>query len=103
MQWNQFKTDAVPSITSELIKIKGNNGDEIHAISTRPAGNGPYPSIVLIHHLPGWDEVYTEFGRRFAFHGFATLSPDLYCRVGHGTPDDVAAKARAEGGVADSQ
>ena len=31
------------------------------------------------------------------------IVPDLYCREGHGTPDDVAAKVRADGGVADAQ
>ena len=29
------------------------------------------------------------------------ICPDLYERFGHGTPDDVTAKARGEGGVAD--
>jgi len=26
------------------------------------------------------------------------MCPDLYCRFGHGTPDDVAATVRAQGG-----
>ena len=95
MQWNQFQTNAVPSTLSEFISIKGNNGDSINAYYSHPTGPGPHPGIVLIHHLPGWDEVYAEFTRRFAFHGFAAISPDLYSRVGSGTPDDVAAKARA--------
>ena len=42
----------------------------------------------------GWDEFYRETARRFAQHGFQTLCPDLYCRFGHGTPDDVTATAR---------
>jgi carboxymethylenebutenolidase len=58
---------------------------------------------VLIHHLPGWDELYQEFTRRFANHGYIAVCPDLYCRDGHGTPDDVAAKVRAGGGIADSR
>jgi len=32
-----------------------------------------------------------------------TISPNLYYRDGHGTPEDVAAKVRAAGGVADDQ
>ncbi|MCA9992623.1 MAG: dienelactone hydrolase family protein, partial [Anaerolineales bacterium] len=31
------------------------------------------------------------------------MSPNLYFRAGHGTPEDVAARVRAEGGVADEQ
>ena len=77
------------------------------AISSTPTwpGTGPrtLPGMVLIHHLPGWDELYREFTRRFAHHGFVTISPNLYYRDGHGTPEDVAAKVRAAGGVPDAQ
>ena len=103
MQWNQFQTDAVPAITAELITITGQNGDTIHAYHARPAGDGPFPGVVLVHHLPGWDELYLEFTRRFAQHGYAAICPDLYCRAGHGAPDDVAARVRGAGGVADAQ
>ncbi len=103
MQWNQFPTDAVPTITSEFITISGHNGDQIHAYTARPTGNDPVPGVVLVHHLPGWDELYLEFARRFAQHGYAAICPDLYCRAGHGSPDDVAAKVRGAGGVPDAQ
>jgi carboxymethylenebutenolidase len=56
---------------------------------------------VAVHHLPGWDEFYREFSDRLARHGYSVICPDLYSRYGHGTPDDVAAKVRAEGGVPD--
>ena len=103
MPWNQFQTDAVPTITTAFITITGQDGDRIHAYTARPAGDGPVPGVVLVHHLPGWDELYLEFTRRFAQHGYAAICPDLYCRAGHGSPDDVAAKVRGAGGVADAQ
>ena len=53
--------------------------------------------------MPGWDEWYREATRRFAHHGYAALSPDLYARYGHGTAEDVAAAARRAGGVPDEQ
>src|SRR6185437_11114803 len=59
------------------------------------------PGIVLVHHLPGWDEFYQEFAERLARHGYDVTCPDLYCRSGHGTPDDIAAKVRSEGGALD--
>jgi carboxymethylenebutenolidase len=59
--------------------------------------------VVLLHHMPGWDEWYREATRRFAYHGYVSLSPNLYDRVGHGTPEDVAVKVRADGGIADDQ
>ena len=53
--WNQFNTANYEGMIAETVTIKGHNGDQINAYSARPIGSGPYPSIVLIHHLPGWD------------------------------------------------
>lgn len=101
--WNVFKTDVEQGIVAGITSYSGGGGDSIHAYVARPDGPGPYPGVVLVHHLPGWDEFYQEFTRRFANHGFIAISPDLYCRDGHGTPDDVAAKVRAEGGAPDQR
>lgn len=101
--WNSFDTASVPSISAGPLQFAGANGDQIHAYVARPEGAGPFPGVVLMMHMPGWDELYQEFTRRFANHGFTAICPDLYCRVGHGSPDDIAAKVRAEGGVPDDQ
>jgi carboxymethylenebutenolidase len=101
--WNSFDTANAPSITAGPIQLAGANGDQIHAYLARPDGDGPYPGVVVIMHMPGWDEYYAEFTRRLAAHGYSALCPDLYCRAGHGTPDEVAAKVRADGGVPDDQ
>lgn len=101
--WNTFKTDSQQGIVAGTTSIAGGGGDLIHAYVARPEGPGPFPGIVLVHHLPGWDEIYQEFTRRFANHGYTAICPDLYCRDGHGTPDDVAAKVRAEGGAPDDR
>lgn len=99
--WNQFDTGANDAMSAEVINYKGWNGDSVNAYFVRPMGEGPYPGIVLIHHMPGWDEFYRETARRFAQHGYVTICPNLYSRYGQGTPDDMAAKARGEGGVPD--
>ena len=70
------------SMIAETIKITGHNGDSINAYTARPMGAGPFPGVVLIHHLPGWDETYREFTRRFAHHGYAAISHNLYDRIG---------------------
>ncbi len=88
---------------AETITINGDQNDLISAYLARPLGPGPFPGIVLIHHLPGWDEWYREATRKFAHHGYVALSHNLYHRVGQGNANDVAAKVRAEGGVADAQ
>ena len=98
-----YQTNQYEGMLAETVIIRGANGDLINAYLAKPLGPGPYPGMVLIHHLPGWDEWYREATRKFAHHGFVTISPNLYYRDGHGTPEDVAAKVRAAGGVPDSQ
>jgi carboxymethylenebutenolidase len=98
-----YQTDQYEGMLAETIMIQGAGGDAINAYYARPLGAGPFPGIVLIHHMPGWDEWYREATRKFAHHGYAALSPNLYYRAGHGAPDDVAAKVRAAGGVPDDQ
>ena len=101
--WNSFDTGAVDGMTTTVTQIAGANGEKIHAYVARPEGKGPFPGIVLIHHMPGWDELYREFTRRMAQHGYNAICPDLYCRLGHGVPDEVTQKMRAAGGIADDQ
>ena len=99
--WNSYRTDQQMGMRAGTTTYRAGNGDQIHAYVASPEGDGPFPGVVVIHHMPGWDEFYQEFSRRLANHGYAVICPDLYCRTGHGTPDDVAAAIRAEGGVAD--
>ena len=98
-----YQTNMYEGMLAETITMHGANGDMINAYFARPLGAGPFPGMVLIHHMPGWDEWYRETTRKFAHHGYATVSPNLYFRAGHGTPEDVAAKVRAAGGVPDDQ
>jgi carboxymethylenebutenolidase len=99
--WNDLNTGDYEGMLAETVVMAGHNGDTIHAYLARPLGAGPFPGIVLIPHLPGWDEFFREMTRRFAQHGYVSICPDIYCRFGHGTSPEIAAKARAEGGVAD--
>jgi carboxymethylenebutenolidase len=98
--WNSFSTDSPGGLAAEVITFPGGQGDEIHAWVAAP-DTEPTPGIVAVHHMPGWDEFYREFSERLARHGYTVICPDLYCRFGHGRPDDVAARVRSQGGVAD--
>lgn len=98
-----YSTDMYEGMLAETITITGANGELINAYFARPLGSGPFPGMVVVHHMPGWDEWYRETTRKFAQHGYAALSPNLYFRTGHGTPEDVAAKVRSTGGVPDDQ
>ena len=91
------------SMLAETVAFTGHKGDVGEAYYARPLGAGPWPGVVLIHHMPGWDEWIKEATRKLAYHGLATISPHLYFREGPGTPDDVGARVRAAGGVSDEQ
>jgi carboxymethylenebutenolidase len=98
-----YQTNQYEGMLAETVTVTGHKSDVINAYYARPLGPGPYPGMVIIHHAPGWDEWYRECARRFAHHGYATISPNLYFRDGHGTAEDVGAKVRAAGGVPDDQ
>ncbi|MCU0485221.1 MAG: dienelactone hydrolase family protein [Anaerolineales bacterium] len=98
-----YQTNMYEGMLAETITLAGYQGDLINAYFARPLGAGPFPGVVLIHHLPGWDTWYREATRKFAAQGYAALCPNLYYREGHGTPEDVAARARAHGGAPDEQ
>jgi carboxymethylenebutenolidase len=100
--WNDFTTDGVVGIRAEITTYPGGNGDEIHAYVARPLAESKRGAVVLLHHMPGWDEFYQETAERLARHGYDVIVPDLYCRFGHGSPDDMSAKVRSEGGVPDA-
>jgi carboxymethylenebutenolidase len=88
---------------SEMVTFKGHKGDTGEAYYSRPSRAGRFPGMLVIHHLPGWDEWIMEVTRKFAHHGFAAIAPHLYFRDGPGSPDDIGARVRAAGGVADEQ
>jgi carboxymethylenebutenolidase len=89
---------------AETVKVTGHDGDTIAAYLARPLGPGPHPGVLVIHHMPGWDEATKEITRRFAHHGYAAIMPNLHYREGpDAAPDDAAAAARAKGGVPDQR
>jgi carboxymethylenebutenolidase len=94
---------AFRNIQTEMIGYTGHNRDKGEAYYARPQGNGPFPGIVVIHHMPGWDEWTCEVARKFAHHGYAAVAPSLYFRVGNGADEAVVAKVRGDGGNPDDQ
>lgn len=91
-------------LLAETVTITGQDDDEIGAYLARPLGPGPYPGVLVVHHAPGWDEGTKEIARRFAYHGYIAISPNLYHRYGPGlAPDDAAAAARAGAWISTEQ
>ncbi len=87
---------------AETISIPGHGGRYIHAFYSRPIGEGKFPGLLLIPHMPGWDEYCRETARRFSEHGYSVLCPNIYEDFGDGTPGEVTMRMRETGMVHDS-
>ncbi len=98
---HEYTTDMYEGIVAETVGLPGQGGDTIRGYLARPLGPGPFPGVVLIHNILGYSDWYHEATRTFAHHGYVALCPNLYHRRGDGVPEDVAAQARASGGLAD--
>lgn len=84
--------------------VVGHGGDQIEAYAALPTGPGPRGGVVVIHHMPGFDDATKEITRRFASMGYAAVCPNLHHREAPGAlPDDASAAVRAAGGVPDER
>lgn len=91
------------NMLAEAIRMYGHNDDLIDAYLARPTGTGPYPGVVVIHHMPGWDSGSLEITRKFAFNGYNTICPDLHYRQGKGNATENAISVREAGGMPDDR
>jgi carboxymethylenebutenolidase len=88
---NYALADMVPEgdarISSEMLTFEGGSG-----YLARPAKEGKYPGVVVIHENRGLNPHIKDIARRLGVEGFAVLAPDYLSTLG-GTPAD-ADKAR---------
>jgi len=68
----------------------GGNGDKIRGYLVQPAGNGPWPAILVIHENRGLNPYIEDVARRAAVDGFLALAPDGLTPLGGypGNDDD---------------
>ena len=92
------------AIIAESTEVAGHGGDLIEAYLARPAEGDGQPSVLVLHHMPGYDRASKEIVRTFAVYGYAALMPNLHHRYAPGAKaTDAAAAARDAGGVPDEQ
>ncbi len=91
------------ALMAETVNLRGHNDDLINAHFARPLGKGPYPGVVLLHHMPGWDEAQKEMTYRFAAHGYLALMPNMHFREGLGSAKENSESIKAKGGMPDDR
>jgi carboxymethylenebutenolidase len=91
-------------IRAETIHFNAFNGDSVEAYLAQSVTEDKVGGVVVIHHLPGYDEATKEITRKFAANGYNSLCVNLYSREAPGaSSDDAAATVRAIGGVPDER
>lgn len=65
------------------------DGGAMRCYASAPAGNGPFPAVVVIQHAGGVDEFICAMSDRLAEAGYLALAPDLYHRDDPNTSDDA--------------
>ena len=68
----------------------GGNADKIRGYLAHPAGNGPFPAVLVIHENRGLNPYIEDVARRAAVEGFLALAPDGLSPLGGypGNDDD---------------
>src|ERR1035437_724225 len=90
------------TISGETVQMRGFHDDTIDAYMARPTGKGKFPGVVVVHHMPGWDEPSIEITRKFAQHGYTAICPNLHFRGGKAIPEANSAAMREAGGPTDA-
>jgi carboxymethylenebutenolidase len=85
------------SFTDERIKPKyveydspGGSSGKMRGYLVKPAGDGPFPAVLVVHENRGLNPYIEDVARRFAVEGFLALAPDGLAPIGGypGNDDD---------------
>jgi carboxymethylenebutenolidase len=66
----------VPS--SEEVRVSLPGGKQLRAAVSRPAGDGPFPGVLVLHEIFGLNNDMRRIADRLAGEGYVALAPDLY-------------------------
>jgi carboxymethylenebutenolidase len=60
----------------------GGNSGQMRGYLVQPAGNGPFPTVLVVHENRGLNPYIEDVARRAAVEGFLALAPDGLFPVG---------------------
>lgn len=99
----QYAQAQTVSFTDDRIKATyvsydspGGNSGKMRGYLVQPKGDGPFPSVLVVHENRGLNPYIEDVARRFAVEGFLALAPDALAAAG-GYPgnDDDGRKMQA--------
>jgi carboxymethylenebutenolidase len=68
------------------------DGETMRCYVAVPAGEGPFPAVVVIQHAGGVDAFVQEMAGRFAAAGYVAVAPELYHRQDPDSGEDMLAR-----------
>ncbi len=82
-------------ISAEYVKYpsSGGNAADMRGYLVSPRGDGPFPSVVVVHENRGRNPYIEDVARRLAVAGFLALAPDALWAVGGYPGNDDEGKA----------
>ena len=99
-----YQTNMYEGMLAETITMPGLDNDLINAyFAPARLGAEPFPGVVVVHHMPGWDEWYRKARVSLPTMAMPPFVPTCISGPGMAHPEDVAAKVRGEGGIPDDQ
>jgi carboxymethylenebutenolidase len=79
-------------IHAATIHFNAMNDDSVEAYLATTVSTANVGGVLVIHHLPGYDEATKEITRKFAANGYNAICVNLYSRdAPDASPDDAAA------------
>ncbi|MEP4484582.1 dienelactone hydrolase family protein [Marinobacter alexandrii] len=92
----RYADAAIVSFNDDRIKAQyveypspGGNSGEMRGYLVQPAGEGPWPAVLVVHENRGLNPYVEDVARRCALEGFIALAPDgLYPAGGYPGNDD---------------
>jgi carboxymethylenebutenolidase len=96
----QYAKAQMISFTDDRIKANyvtyaspGGNGSEVRGYLVQPAGDGPFPAVLIVHENRGLNLYIEDVARRAAVAGFLALAPDALTPLGGYPGNDDDGKA----------
>jgi carboxymethylenebutenolidase len=86
----QFALSAVAADSADSHDVSYQSGAEtVHALLYKPAGDGPFPALVMIHEWWGLNDWIKQQAQHYADQGYVVLAIDLYRGQVATTPDQA--------------
>lgn len=91
-------------VMAAMAEYPGPDGVTLSAYVARPAPQGVYPAVIVIHEIFGLVDHIKDVTKRFAREGYVAIAPDLFCREAPGAQrDDLQAMRRLVAGIPDAR